>query len=81
MCAEQMNPNMHLSLHKAAISAAEFMPQFVRCMMNQADNLKQILLEIFYYFQATMGFSNPQRKTAFEKVTLSKPSLCLALAS
>jgi len=72
MCAEQLNPEKRLSLHKAAISASEFMPEFIYCMMNKGEKLEQTLLDIFYYLQAIMGFSNPQRKTAFEKVNMDK---------
>lgn len=74
LCAEQLSPGKRLSLHKAAISASEFMPEFLYCMMNEGEKLEQTLLGIFHYLQAAMGFSNPQRKTAFEKVNLEKSS-------
>ena len=72
LCAEQLNPGKRLSLHKTAISASEFMPEFVYCMMDEGEKLEQTLLKIFHYLQATMGFSNPHRRTAFEKVKLEK---------
>lgn len=84
LAAETLNPQVRLSLHKAAISAAEFMPQILRCLLRNSDGLKQVLLEIFYFLEATMTFSNPKRATAFELCVLEPQlnrSLSLDLAA
>lgn len=64
-CAEQLNPVHRLSPHKAAISAHNFMPAFIKCMMEETCNLTPVLLQIGRFLQVTMRFSNSHRKNAF----------------
>ena len=80
-CAEALNPTHRLSVHKAAISAHDFMPDFIQCMKEGACQLRQVLLEIFYFLQATMRFSNPQRKSSFEAWESPDTTRQLPLAS
>ena len=72
LSAEQLNPASRLSLHKAAISAVEFMPSLIGCLLKAGNGLKQVLLEIFFYLESTMKFSNPHRRSAFEKCQLER---------
>lgn len=46
-----------LSFHKAAISARNFMPQFIACALKKFSGLEQCLSHIFEYVQLTMFFS------------------------
>lgn len=55
-----------LSFHKAAISARNFMPEFIACALKKFAGLKQYLLDIFPYIESTMLFSNPHRRSAFQ---------------
>lgn len=55
-----------LSFHKAAISARNFMPEFIACAIRKFTGLKEYLLNIFPYIQSTMYFSNPHRRSAFQ---------------
>lgn len=80
-CAERLNPRQRLSTHKAAISASEFMLDFVKCMAAGGGNLKSVLLKIFFFLQATMGFSNLKRKNAFTQIELPESASALCLAS
>lgn len=80
-CAEALNPTQRLSVHKAAISARDFMPDFIKCMKEGAGQLMQVLLEIFYFLQATMRFSNPQRDSSFDAWQSPETTLQLPLAS
>jgi hypothetical protein len=55
-----------LSFHKAAISARNFMPEFIACALKKFSGLKQCLFHIFEYIQLTMYFSNPRRRSAIQ---------------
>ena len=55
-----------LSFHKAAISARNFMPEFIACAIRKFIGLKQCLSNIFSYLQSTMFFSNPHRRSALQ---------------
>jgi Transposase DDE domain len=55
-----------LSFHKAAISARNFIPEFIACALKKFAGLKQYLLDAFTYIQSTMFFSNPQRQSALQ---------------
>lgn len=82
--AESLNPRVRLSFHKAAISASEFMPKFIACLLKGGEGLKDVLLEIFFYLGVVMKFSNPQRPSAFELCQLErkeKSALCQPLAA
>lgn len=65
-CAETFKPGNRLSAHKAAISAHDFMPSLVKCMLDKVDALCDVLMEIFGFLQAAMRFSNPQRPSSFD---------------
>ena len=45
LSAEKLNPKLRLSIHKAAISAADFMPDFVACMLEGGKHLVENLIE------------------------------------
>lgn len=66
VCAVQKISGKRLSFHKAAISARNFMPEFISCALKHFEGLKQYLLYIFPYIQSTMFFSNPQRRSALQ---------------
>lgn len=55
-----------LSFHKAAISARNFMPEFIACALKRFSGLKQYLFDVFPYIQSTMFFSNPHRRSALQ---------------
>ena len=55
-----------LSFHKAAISARNFMPEFIACAIRKFTGLKQCLFNMFSYIQLTMSFSNPHRQSALQ---------------
>ena len=78
-CAESLKSSCRLSVHKAAISAHNFMPNFVKSMMGGCSNLKAVLVEIFCYLQANTRFSNPKRKNSFDAFDLEKTMLTLGL--
>lgn len=78
-CAESLKPSCRLSVHKAAISAHNFMPNFVKSMMGGCSNLKAVLVEIFCYLQANTRFSNSKRKNSFDAFDLQKTMLTLGL--
>lgn len=65
-CAESLKPTQRLSPHKAAISAHDFMPALVNCMLDSGEGLCDVLEEVFGFLQATMRFSNPQRPSSFD---------------
>lgn len=60
-----------LSFHKAAISAKDFMHDFLRCVFNDLRKLSYCLMDIFQYLAQTMAISNPKRKTTFQIVELA----------
>jgi hypothetical protein len=64
----QKTSGVRLSFHKAAISARNFMPQFICSALNHFRNLKYCLLDIFCYLASNMKFSNPKRKSTYQIV-------------
>ena len=65
-CAESLQPAHRLSLHKAAISAPDFMPALVKCMLERGEGLCDVLAKLFGFLQATMRFSNSHRPSSFD---------------
>ena len=59
-----------MSLHKAAISAHDYMLDFTRCALSGFRRLEEVLKELFLFMAEAMRFSNPHRKNALQKCTL-----------
>ncbi len=73
---ENVNEQIRLSTHKAAINASDFMYDLVICAFDKLRNLKKVLRNIFDYIENTMKLSNPHRPHAFNTHIYIHPSTC-----